>query len=121
MLDSMRSKVARSAHARQERKIYPDNELMNANLRMDSCVDLTVGLFVLRMTLRAPRAAPRYMGSKQRPLQVQDTSGASKVKITGTIIMLPRIRLKGLGRRDASAMPIIERTAIAVASSLFLA
>ena len=64
MLDSIRSKVARSAHARQERKTYPDNELVNTSLRMDSRVDLTVEAFALRMTLRTPRAAPRYVGSK---------------------------------------------------------
>jgi hypothetical protein len=71
--------------------------------------------------LRAPSEAPRQVGSKYRPLQVQDMFGASRVKITGIIIMLPRIRLKGLGRRDTSAMPIIESTIMAVASNLFLA
>ena len=58
-LVSIRSRVARRVHAREDRKMYPSRENENTKLRKDSRLDPVAETFALRTMLRAPKAAPR--------------------------------------------------------------
>ena len=58
-LVSIRRRVARRVHARDEKKMYPIKEDENTKLKIDSRLDPTREAFALSRMLRAPRAAPR--------------------------------------------------------------